>query len=144
MLGNAIMTNPTARLNSLLWVALADPPRCGYWLARVRVGPGKYGPLCPAAIVIEHTTVDPSDEQNLMDRSPFYAAYLAGQVVSVWTLLQRAHTEPERFVRLEQEIDEAEYRYRLAEMHWANEHRPDEPAGRPKRAVDWMNAAPTF
>jgi hypothetical protein len=130
-------------LNALLWVSRADPPRTGFWLARVRVGPGKYGPLVPAAIVIEHTTCEPG-EDNPMDRSPFYAAYLAGEPVSVWTLLQRTHTAPERFVRLEQEITAAEYRYRLADMMHAKEFRPDEPTGKPKDAVDWLNAAPPF
>src|SRR5215204_721062 len=129
-------------LQSRLWVQHADPPHLGYWLARVRVGPGKYGPLTPAAIVIEHTTSEPGVADNVMERSPFYAAYLGGEPVSIWTLLQRSHTAPERFVRLEVDITREEYRYRLADLNHARDYRPTDPAGRPKNAVDWLNAAP--
>jgi len=131
-------------LDALLWASRADPPRAGYWLVRVRVGPGKYGPLVPAAIVVEHTTAEPGEPTNPMDRSPFYAAYLAGEPVSVWTILQRAHTAPERLVRLEQEITAAEYKFRLADMAHAKEYRPGDPAGKPRDAVDWLNAPPPF
>jgi hypothetical protein len=134
------MDTATARLNALLWVSRADPPRVGYWLARVRVGPGQYGPLCPAAIIRVQTVCEPGQESNLMDRSPHYAAFLAGEPVSIWTLLQRSHTAPERFVRLEQDITEAEYRYRLALRGWLQEYEPENPSATPHQAVDWLSA----
>ena len=122
------------------WMADVELPRPGYWLARVRLGPGHYGPLTPAAIERIETTHEPGCPDNPMERSPFLAAFLAGEPVSLWTLYQTNHTAPERFVRLETEISRSEYEYRLADLKHAKAWRPKDPTGQPKKPVDWLQA----
>lgn len=132
-------------LATLMWVKIADPVRPGYWLARRRVGPrGSYGPLVPAAIILIQTDAEPERPDNFMERSPFYAGFFAGEPVSVWALQQATHATGEMIIRREREIDRAEYLYRLADLAWAKQHAPDEPAAQPHRAVNLMQARLPF
>lgn len=40
----------------------------------------KQGPLCPSVIMWLHTLYEPGEPSNSMDRSPFIAAYLSGEL----------------------------------------------------------------
>lgn len=119
--------------------------RIGYWLVRHRVGPrGLYGPLCPAAIMWVHTTAEPGRPDNEMDRSPFLAAFIGGEVVSFATLFPTTDDLGERIVRIEQEIDEKEYQFRLADAAWAKKHAPHEPAANPRKRINLLQAPLPF
>lgn len=131
-------------LQSLAWVRHANAVRPGYWLVRARTGPRQWGPLVPAAIVVVRTEAEPDEPDNAMDRSPFFAAFVAGQPVSVWSLQQETHTFGERIYRTEQVIGRAEYEYRLADLRWAQEHAPDEPQAQPHKTLDLMQAKLPF
>jgi hypothetical protein len=94
----------------------------------------KGGPRVPAAIYVVHTTAEPGEESNRMDRSPFIAAFVAGEPVAmddVW--LHRG--EP---------ITEADYNFRVADMRWAQQHAPDEPQAQPRAKIDLMQAKLPF
>jgi hypothetical protein len=84
-----------------------DQPAPGFWLMRLVKG----GPLVPACIQWIHTTHEPGEPENAMERSPFLAAFLAGKPVD----LDRVSTWAK-----EGTLDEPEYRFRLKEMvEWA-------------------------
>ena len=103
-------------------------PQPGFWLVRLAKG----GPQAPAAIVRVHTTAEPGNPSNAMERSPFLAAFIAGEPVdldAVWLL----RGEP---------ITEAEYRFRVADIEHAKAWRPDDPRGKPREAVDWQTVLP--
>lgn len=140
------MTNRAAiRLSAMLWARRADPVRAGYWLARARVGPrGTFGPLCPAAIIVMHTKTEPGAPNNRMERSPFFAAFFAGEPIDIWSLRPATHTAGSRIIRLERAIDEAEYRYRCAELAWATRYAPHEPIANPHKALDHLQTPILF
>lgn len=100
-----------------------DRPEPGHWLVRLVRG----GPLVPARIFWAQTTHEPGNPENLMERSPFLAAEVGGDVVEVDSVWHRRGTP----------ITEAEYRYRLAEMQWATEHAPAEAIAKPRQPVDF-------
>ena len=126
------------------WRLRANPVRPGYWLVRQRLGQRKWGPLLPAAIMLMHTTAAPGEIDNAMDRSPFYAAFVGDEPVSIWSLQQETHTFGERIYQTERVVDEAEYRFRVADAAWAREHAPDEPQAQPRKPIDLMQAKLPF
>ena len=103
-------------------------PQPGFWLVRLAKG----APQVPAAIVRVHTTAEPGNPANLMERSPFLAAFVAGEPVDLDAVWQR-RGEP---------ITEAEYNFRIADLEHAKAWRPDDPRGKPREAVDWQNVLP--
>lgn len=126
------------------WVRQANPIRPGYWLVRARTGPRQYGPLVPAAIVRVQTKAEPGEASNAMDRSPFFAAFVAGEPVSIYSLQQETHTFGERIYRTEKVIDRAEYEFRCADLDYARRYAPDEPQAAPNKTIDLMQAALPF
>lgn len=85
----------------------------------------KGGPRVPAAIMRVHTTAHPETGEP-MDRSPFLAAFIAGEPVALDDVWLKRGTE----------ITAAEYHYQTATAIWAKAHAPHEPAARPREAVD--------
>ena len=126
------------------WVRQANPIRPGYWLVRARTGPRQWGALVPAAIMLVQTKAEPGEPENIMDRSPFVAAFVAGEPVSIYSLQQETHTFGERIYRTEKVIDRAEHDYRVADLRWAQEHAPDEPQAQPHKTLDLMQAPMPF
>lgn len=107
-----------------------DRPQEGFWLVRQVKG----GPRVPAAIMVVHTTQEPGEPGNLMERSPFVAAFVAGEPVAVDVVwLHRGES-----------ITEADYNFRVADIEWAKEHAPDEPQAQPRRRIDLMQATLPF
>ena len=86
----------------------------------------KHGPLVPARIY--WTDSEPGEPENTLDRGgkPFLAAEIAGRTVNperVWHAVWEA------------EIDEAEYKFRLAEIEWLRKYKPDDPLANPWEPV---------
>lgn len=100
-----------------------DRPEPGHWAVRLVRG----GPAIPARIFWAQTTHEPGNPENRMERSPFLAAEIGGEVADVDDVWLRRGTP----------ITEAEYRYRVAEMQWAKEHAPREAVARPRQRVDF-------
>ena len=98
------------------WVAAAPAIIPGYWLVRVRLGRRQYGPMTPAAIIRLHTRTEPGEADNPMDRSPFYAAFLAGEPIDIWSIQFSAHTAGKHIIRTEREITRREYDRMMAEI----------------------------
>lgn len=120
-----------AAVPSLLlgWRAIA-PPKIGYWLMRMV----KKGPEVPASIQWEQTTNEPGNPDNVMERSPILTARINGELVAwdrVWDWAKR-------------EIDENEYRFRLADAAWARAHAPHEAIANPRKPVDLLQAPLPF
>jgi hypothetical protein len=133
------------------WWTLAAMPRLGFWLVRERlprkqgeVGRAQWGPLLPAKIERIHTTYEPGEKLNTMERSPFFAAFVAGEPVSLYSLQQETHTAGDRIFRVERTIDRAEHDWRVADAAWAREFSPEEPEANPNKAVDLTTIAPIF
>lgn len=106
-------------------------PQVGYWLVRLRKG----GPRVPAAIRWIHTTHEPGRPSNKMERSPFLAAFIMDDPVSLDEVV---------FARKIETISEEEYQYRVALGHWTAEHAPDEPLANPRRPIDLLKAPPPW
>lgn len=111
-------------------------PRPGLWAVRltkggVEVAARIFWTACPdCGAVVEPGSWPP----NIAERSPMLAAEINGEAVmldAVWLRRGRA-------------ISEAEYRWLLADRAWAKEHRPDDPAADPMRAVDRLTVKPPF
>lgn len=109
------------------------PRRPRHFLLRLR----RRGPLVPARLHwIDHAPGDPQD--NKLDRgrlSIVVCADIAGAEVPPEELLERLHIRPGHW-KYPEPISHAEYRYQLARLQWAAQHRLDDPALRPRRAVD--------
>lgn len=72
----------------------ADDPRTGFWSVRVV----RNGPYVAARIYLAHTLVDPVSGEP-MDRSPFLAAQIGLDIVSVidvWSLVEYVESAPEQ------------------------------------------------
>lgn len=109
---------------------IMDRPVPGYWLIRLARG----APLVPACIRLIHTTSEPGNPDNAMERSPFLAAFVSDEPVDmdrVW--LTRG--EP---------IPKIEYLYKCADAAWAKEHAQDEPAANPRKPVDLLQSPLPF
>lgn len=107
-----------------------DRPAPGFWLMRQV----KRGPLVPAAIMLVQTAAEPGEPGNLMERSPFLAAFIAGEPVDIAEIWEHRGTE----------ISADEYEFQLRVVKWAQEHSPDDPLANPKRPVDISKLAPPF
>lgn len=109
---------------------ILNQPKPGFWLMKLRKG----APEVPAAIMWVHTTHEPGNPDNLMERSPFLAAFIAGEPVSlnrVWESRGRP-------------ISETEYRYLLADLEWVRQYAPTDPKANPRQKVDLSTMAPPF
>jgi len=101
-----------------------DRPVPGYYLLKLTKG----GAEIPARIWWCLTRHEPDEPSNLMDRAPFIAAEIAGDIVAVH----------EVWLRRGRYISRSEYEFRMADLAWAREHAQDEPQVNPKRAIDWL------
>jgi hypothetical protein len=102
-----------------------------YYLMRVRRG----GPLVPARLqYIDH---EPGEPDNKRDRWPPEIPFvdIAGEVRTPEELLERFGVIQGHWRTLEP-ITEAEYRFRLRHMRWAETHQPEHPTVRPRRKAD--------
>ena len=102
-----------------------------YFLMRLR----RDGPLVPARLIeVDH---EPGCPDNPRDRWPatVWCADVAGEVVPPELVTERFYWQSPHWKYL-QPISEAEYRYQLTRLRWAEEHRPDAPELRPQRKVD--------
>lgn len=100
----------------------------GFWKMRLVRG----GPEIPACIRWIHTTHEPGEPNNAMERSPFLAAFIAGEPVEllrVWDW----RSDP---------ITEADHNFRVAEAEWAragaHTYARSEPLANPRKPVDWL------
>ena len=93
-----------------------DAVRPGFWLVRARLGPGKWGPAAPAAIIVLQTRFEPGEPENEMERSPFYAGFVSGLPVSIWSIHQATHTEGDRILRIERVLHRVEYDRLMAQI----------------------------
>lgn len=77
----------------------------GFWLVQLK----RRGPWCPAAIMLIHTAYEPGNPTNLMERSPFLAAFVSGEPVDLEDVMsRRVHSITEDvYWRSCQEIDRA-------------------------------------
>lgn len=92
-------------------------PEPGYWLMPAVKG----GHPMPACIVWVETTCEPGEPDNKMERSRFLAAFLAGAVVDL-----------DRVALWKKDpISAQEYRFQMADLAHAKEHRPTDPKARP-------------
>ncbi|MBN9497826.1 MAG: hypothetical protein J0H39_13805 [Alphaproteobacteria bacterium] len=107
-----------------------DAPQPGFWMVRLVKG----GPEVPARIYRHVTAREPGNETNAMERSPFLAAEIAGETVAL----------DDVWLRTGRPIDEAEYRFQIADHAHAREWRPRDAKAQPRRAIDLMATALPF
>jgi len=104
----------------------------------------RHGPLLPARLwFCDHGPDDPPE--NRLDRgrlSLYPRADIAGLEVDperladrLWSLTDPRPAQPPSHWRYAKQISEAEYRWRLDSLRWAEQHRPDDPGLRPRRPV---------
>lgn len=120
---------------SRLWAASHNPRRLvdvnpGYWMIRLH---GRGIPT-PAAIVWLHTTVEPGNPDNLMERSPYLGAFIAGEPARIEDVWHRRGPE----------ISAEEYAYQVELVLWCREYDPTAPEANPRRAVDLRNIPSVF
>lgn len=104
-------------------------PEPGYWLIRLV----RNGPPVPAAIMWAQTTHDPVTGEP-MDRSRFLVAVIGGKPAGLEDVWHRRGRP----------IDEAEYRFRLADAAWAREHAPSDAHANPTRSINPLVAPLPF
>ena len=80
----------------------------------------------PARIYWTHA--EPGEPENLLDRWPllFLAAEIAGKVADIDDIWLRRGVE----------VDEREFRFRMADLLYTQEHAPTEPIANPSRKID--------
>ncbi len=102
----------------------------GYWLVRWTLR----APEVPAMIALcDH---EPGDQTNKLDRAPYFIGAIAGEDCDPVDIYRCKTRRP---------IDEAEYRFRLAERAWAQEWAPEDVAAlHPKRPADLTKLKPIF
>lgn len=112
-------------------------PTVGFYRLRLVKG----GPFVGARILYGPTP-DPDDADNVMDRSPLWRGEVDGALEpnpspqptdAVWRIYERG-----------ERIDEATFRFLLAEADWCRSHRPDEPIADPRRPIDMMKTPTPF
>lgn len=119
-----------AIISRLLGNRAISPPGTGYWLMKAVKG----GPEVPASIQWERTECEPGEPDNQMDRSPILTARIASKIVAwdrVWNWTKR-------------EIPRADHDFRMADMIWAKQYRPDLPIANPTKKLDLMQAEIPF
>jgi hypothetical protein len=87
------------------------------------------GPEVPACICVVQTLHEPGIPENLMERSPFLAAFILGKPAGL----------DEVWKRRGREIDRGEYDYRVDDARWAKAFAPREAIARPRQRVDWLD-----
>lgn len=105
-------------------------PEPGFWLVRLARG----GVEVPARIFRHTTTEEPGDPANRMERPSFLVAEILGEPVDleeVWHRRGRA-------------IDEAEYRYQVADFAHARDWRPGDPKATPRAPIDLTRLPPLY
>jgi hypothetical protein len=100
-----------------------NPPQPGYWRIKLVKG-GRYVPACIRWV---HTTTEPGEPDNRMERSRFLAAFIAEEPTDLHTVWQRRGDA----------ISEGQYRLMCADLQWAKDERPNSPEAQERRAVDW-------
>lgn len=95
----------------------------------------RYGPLVPARL--QYLNHEPGELDNHRDRWPAMLCVvdIAGENRPPEELLERFHWRPGHW-KYAQPITEAEYRYRLELLRWAETGSPDDPILRPRRRAD--------
>lgn len=107
-----------------------DKPEPGFWMLRLKKG----GVEVPAAIKRVQTAFEPGNPTNLMDRSPFMAAFIRDEVVAL----------PEVWERRGRAVTETEYEYQLRIAGWAKTTTERTPLARPEVSVDLSAIPPLF
>lgn len=107
-----------------------NDPQPGYWKIRLVKG----GPYVPACIRRVQTTHEPGRPDNIMERSPFIAAFILGapaDLAEVWS--RRGH-----------EITKQQHDHLVAVARWARRNQPDEPIAEPSHRIDWNRTPVRF
>lgn len=128
------MTLPTSQQQLYAWhtqalddmrlhlaISVDGNPECGWFKCRYVKG----GPFVPARIWMFQPIDDESGE-------------LVGDEI-LQAEINGKHADPiDKWSWIcSHPITEAEYNYMVANIAWATEHAPDEPAAKPREAVDW-------
>ena len=107
-----------------------NKPEPGYWMMKL----GKGTVESPCSIQWEHTTYEPGNPENVMERSPILTARINGEIVDlelVWT-------------RRGREITKVEYDFHIADIEWLKQNQPDHPKANPTEKVDFLKAPLPF
>jgi hypothetical protein len=115
---------------ALLFNRRHSRPEPGFWLVRRSKG----GAWVPAAIILFHTTSEPGQPDNVMERSPFLAAFIEGKPAAL----------DEVWLRRGREIEEWEYRHAVDDQDWLRRHRPGDARANSYRPVDWRQGVIDF
>jgi len=120
---------------SRLWAVSQNPRRLtavepGHWMIRLH----RRGIPTPAAIMWLHTTAEPGEPKNVMERSPFLGAFIAGEPARIEDVWHR-RGKP---------IDADEYEYQVALVRYCREHDPSAPEANPRLPVDLRNVPSVF
>jgi hypothetical protein len=108
-----------------------------YGLARLV----RNGPLVPIALVVEQTTEEPDNPENLMDRSPHIVGTIAGReapVEKVWDLVRLSDSPRGR------PITAQEYVYQVSLCKYVSEFSREDPLAKPRARVDLLTAPLPF
>jgi hypothetical protein len=110
-------------------------PEPGYWAISltkggVEVAARIYWTSCPDC----GSVIDDSFPPNISERSPTLAAEINGAPVAI----------EEVWHRRGRDIDEAEYRFLIADRAWARQHAPNRPEANPTTRVDPLTAPLPF
>lgn len=115
-------------------------PAPRYFMIRVR----RDGPLTPAKLwLCDHAPGEPDNKLDRGNLSIYPRAEIAGKEVDPELLFDRvfSHTDwqPAYAVshwKFASTITETEYRYRVAHLTWAQQHRPGDPTGHARKPLD--------
>lgn len=105
-------------------------PQPGYWKIRLVAG----GPFVPACIRLVQTTHEPGRRDNIMERSPFLAAFILGEPDDLQLVWSHRGAE----------ITKQEHDHLVALARWARRNQPDEPLAQPSHRVDWLKTPVRF
>ena len=104
-----------------------DRPEPGSWKVRLHSG----GPLVFAEIRVVHTTHEPGNPENVMERSPFLAAFINNRPVKLNDVWHRRPLE---------DVPETDLAYERADGEWAvdgaNSYARNVPKARPREKID--------
>ncbi len=107
-----------------------DAPEAGHWMVRLVKG----GPEVPARIFVHHTTREPGNPENVMDRPGFIAAEISGEPAEVDSVgLRRGRP-----------ITPDQYEAALMDQKFARVFEPQSPAANPIRRIDLLKTALPF
>lgn len=109
-IGNYVVPDQNPILKRLFPFRNIPLPEPGYWLVRIH----RKGPWNPAAILRLRTKHEPGNLDNRMERSPFLAAFISGEVVSLEDVWHR-RGRPMLEVDYWDAVSEIEYARRMNE-----------------------------